>query len=71
MPKQPITAQPDSVQPSAPVNVSNAPAPAMSQEAYSLGVQAAMQARRDGLRKHGAKNGAVYLPPASTIRNEQ
>jgi hypothetical protein len=59
-----ITTQPDSMVPSAPVNSApNSPPPAMSQDLYSASVQAAMQARRDQMRKHGAVRGKPYVPP--------
>jgi hypothetical protein len=63
MSKPAITSQPDSMNPSAPVNnAPNAPPPAMSQDLYSASVQMQMQNRRDRLRAHGAKNGRPFVP---------
>jgi hypothetical protein len=63
---RPITSQPDSMVPSAPVNVGNSPAPAMSQDAYSAAVENHMTDRRHKMRKHGAVRGKPFVP-----QNEQ
>jgi hypothetical protein len=61
MANKPITSQPDSMNPSAPVNSApNAPAAAMSQDAYSASVENQMMDRRHKMRKHGARNGKPY-----------
>jgi hypothetical protein len=64
MANRPITSQPDSMNPSAPVNnAPNAPAQAMSQEIYSASVESQMMARRHAMRKNGAVRGKPFVPP--------